>query len=572
MNSKSENHEIYDLLIRLLDGDLQDCQRDRLIEWSRNHPDAVDMYHDFLRDYSIISNEISSRVEYEYGASTDTQFDRALWADLAEAERTAPALVIEKPKEDPKLPLKKVSVEKTPIRVSRLSLFTAISGIAAMLIAGVLVYLNTRTSPPLVARVVHSVNAEWQQGGESITLGEYGDLRTLSYTLQRGVAEIKLNDGARVVLEAPVEFKLTSTNSLFLDKGKLVATVGPQAFGFTVDTPTAKYVDLGTEFGVEVKGTGASEVHVFKGEVALHAGSDQAKISVLQGQARQVNAAGSVEAIPYQEARFVDRTECEARAKAQQSNGYHRWLAYTYQIHRDPGLVAHYTFNQDAQDAGKLINIAPATQNRLAGSLGLDNEPQTQPTWTQGRWPQKGALAFDRSKRQVVIVPDDTALRIAGDITISAWVKCPDITKGGGGNIVLSRTKDTINYMTAYGYRFSGKVYQSLNFLRYGEYLSQLPIRSNEIHPAPNCWHHVVVTHDNKVIRYYVDGGVVDTKAYEFVAAPVQAELQIGGAENYSEDPVPYFEMFKGIMDAIRIFNRVLSGEEIQNMYNSTKP
>ena len=113
MSSKSEDYQIYDLLIILLEGDLEDCQRDRLIEWSRNDPDAVDKYHDFLRAYSIISNEISSRVEYEYGESTDTQFDRALWADLAEAEKTAPAIEIEKPAPQ-KEPVKMLKIERPP--------------------------------------------------------------------------------------------------------------------------------------------------------------------------------------------------------------------------------------------------------------------------------------------------------------------------------------------------------------------------------------------------------------------------------------------------------------------------
>ena len=39
------------------------------------------------------------------------------------------------------------------------------------------------------------------------------------------------------------------------------------ARGYTILTPTAEVVDLGTEFGVDVDDSGASEVHVFDGDV-----------------------------------------------------------------------------------------------------------------------------------------------------------------------------------------------------------------------------------------------------------------------------------------------------------------
>jgi hypothetical protein len=53
--------------------------------------------------------------------------------------------------------------------------------------------------------------------------------------------------------------------------GKLAAAVPRAARGYTIITPTAEVVDLGTEFGVSVDRSGASEVHVFDGEVVTRA-------------------------------------------------------------------------------------------------------------------------------------------------------------------------------------------------------------------------------------------------------------------------------------------------------------
>jgi hypothetical protein len=99
--------------------------------------------------------------------------------------------------------------------------------------------------------------------------------------LASGMIEVKYYTGARVVIEGPAEFYVGGTeaegtkaqreglaNSGFLKLGKLVARVhGKKADGFTIDTPTGRVEDHGTEFGVEVDGVGASEFVVLSGKV-----------------------------------------------------------------------------------------------------------------------------------------------------------------------------------------------------------------------------------------------------------------------------------------------------------------
>lgn len=92
-----------------------------------------------------------------------------------------------------------------------------------------------------------------------------------------GTIELTFDDGAVVTLDGPVEFQPRSASLLNLRRGQLSATVPKPAIGFTVVTPTSEVVDLGTEFDVSVKDTGASDVVIRKGEVEVAPGGRTGK-------------------------------------------------------------------------------------------------------------------------------------------------------------------------------------------------------------------------------------------------------------------------------------------------------
>ncbi|QDT00898.1 FecR family protein [Adhaeretor mobilis] len=83
----------------------------------------------------------------------------------------------------------------------------------------------------------------------------------------KGKLELKYAHGSKVVLHAPAAYELISNMKARILLGRLTATVSDQAKGFSVLTPRAMVVDLGTQFGVEVNNDGATDVVVFEGEV-----------------------------------------------------------------------------------------------------------------------------------------------------------------------------------------------------------------------------------------------------------------------------------------------------------------
>jgi Concanavalin A-like lectin/glucanases superfamily/FecR protein len=117
-----------------------------------------------------------------------------------------------------------------------------------------------------VARVTGLSDCKWPTGEEPL---KFGDQLAPGQRLHltKGVLQLTFNTGARVVVEGPVDFELTAPSEATLTAGKVAAAVPRFARGYTILTPSAEVVDLGTEFGVDVDKTGASEVHVFEGDV-----------------------------------------------------------------------------------------------------------------------------------------------------------------------------------------------------------------------------------------------------------------------------------------------------------------
>ena len=120
----------------------------------------------------------------------------------------------------------------------------------------------------LVAKITQSSQTVWEKEDGDLTPGtNLAAGRVLQ--LREGLAELTFNDGAQVILRGPATFRIDDRGSGFLSAGSLAATVPPKASGFTIQTPLASVVDLGTEFGVSVGTDGTCETHVFMGQVEL---------------------------------------------------------------------------------------------------------------------------------------------------------------------------------------------------------------------------------------------------------------------------------------------------------------
>ena len=124
--------------------------------------------------------------------------------------------------------------------------------------------------PRYVGMLLDTEDAVWEDEelGDDIA---YGTRFTAGKQLwlKSGIARIRFESGAGVVLEGPAQIELRSSMNAKLKYGKLAAYVPDEAHGFTVDTPKMEIVDQGTRFGTVVDPLGKAEVHVFEGEVDI---------------------------------------------------------------------------------------------------------------------------------------------------------------------------------------------------------------------------------------------------------------------------------------------------------------
>ena len=118
--------------------------------------------------------------------------------------------------------------------------------------------------------------------GDAIAVGQILELFA-------GSAEVRFGSGAVVMLYAPCIFQVTSDNSGFLTFGQVKARADtPEAKGFTLQTRTARMVDVGTEFVASAAADGESRVEVTSGEVHVHLTGKPGAQRLLKGDALSV--------------------------------------------------------------------------------------------------------------------------------------------------------------------------------------------------------------------------------------------------------------------------------------------
>lgn len=161
--------------------------------------------------------------------------------------------------------LRRDGLLRFPARVAAV----VIAAAATLAVAG-LVWFETQapvSEPPSIATLLLAEDSRWERGGPILQEGQPlgpGPLRLLE-----GSAMVRFAGGAEVALTGDTEIDLISVRSVRLRRGEAVIRAEEGAEGFTVVTPKGAVIDLGTEFAVRVENSGATELHVHEGEVAI---------------------------------------------------------------------------------------------------------------------------------------------------------------------------------------------------------------------------------------------------------------------------------------------------------------
>jgi gliding motility-associated-like protein len=221
------------------------------------------------------------------------------------------------------------------------------------------------------------------------------------------------------------------------------------------------------------------------------------------------------------------------------------------------GLVAYYPFNGNANDEsgnGNNGNVFGAilTNDRF----GKNNS----------------AYSFDESKTDYII--GDASKFPSGNSprSISFWIRTRNLGSGlshqilgyGGESCGQSFNMNLEN--SDIGPNYIGK-YEVQGHCRAFQTFTSFPT------PNTNVWHHIVVTYDGSIIRFYNNGVLVFTSNPVSINTVVLGKVFVFGREANQLGTGAYFEPvvpgLTGELDEIWIHNRALTAQEVNQLFTN---
>jgi hypothetical protein len=391
-----------------------------------------------------------------------------------------------------------------------------------------------QASVQVFARVEKSLGVESLPPGTA--------LRGAIHSIRAGTVEILTARGARIVIEAPAEFRFESAQQLQMLRGRLAADVPPSAKGFTVITPSGDAVDLGTRFGVDVPTAGAAEVHVFEGEVIAKASGAKDRQSLLAGEALTMEG-GTSSARSLRSAAFIQPDELRELA-ARSTNGQQtRSMEALAALAHDPTLIALLDFESNEAYAGVFRTV-------------------------QGRWPGSRAPEFVHNG-------DHLKLDVGGDrawpqLTLAAWVRLDQL---GAPYQSLLHTDGW------FGGNF-GQVHWMVNqetTMRFATWGNTLAPDSKETQDYPDSrtpvisdqgrWVHLATVYDSEAhtVRFYLNGQF-DKEVRQQNAYPAKLGSSQIGNWNLEE------RKLSGRVDELVILGRAMIDDEVRELFEAGNP
>lgn len=161
------------------------------------------------------------------------------------------------------------SITQNPKNILPYKFGLAIASLVAVVAIGLALSRNPQDLPlGTHGSLTKSSSAQWGNCSIPTRLNDAFGPGELELLL--GTAELTLDSGVTVQLEAPVRFEIIDDMKTFIHYGTAVADVPDGAEGFRMDAPDAEVTDYGTVFAVSVDQVGSSVVDVIEGEVEVY--------------------------------------------------------------------------------------------------------------------------------------------------------------------------------------------------------------------------------------------------------------------------------------------------------------
>ena len=206
----------------------------------------------------------------------------------------------------------------------------------------------------------------------------------------------------------------------------------------------------------------------------------------------------------------------------------------------DNSLVAYYPFNGNANDESGHGN-----NGEVIGHVELVTDRHGNPN---------GAYRFFGEPFNYISVPDKEILHL-NKFTLSAWVysDAEDYSYG----YLINKGRDIEDG----AYRLCVKSVGATN--EYGG-INDAYIEGN---PQVGVWHMITGTVEGDQAKYYLDGVLMDERTLSNPFVYMNTEPLTLGMHYYAGVPDMWAYPLLGVLDDVRIYNRVMSSSEIKELY-----
>ncbi len=212
------------------------------------------------------------------------------------------------------------------------------------------------------------------------------------------------------------------------------------------------------------------------------------------------------------------------------------------------GLAARWGFDEATSTTATSTYDASGNNNTGSMSAGATRNAATCKV--------SFCLSFDGSSG-TVSVSTSTSINITGAITLAAWVKTSATNDYSG---IIYKVSGNNGYQMSFN--TSGAV--RANFYNGSGAITPIYSASNV---EDNNWHFVVATYDGTTAKIYVDTvlGATAPTGSSYVTAVSDTSLIIGNDSSAAS------RYYNGLLDDVRVYNRALSANEIQRIYESSR-
>ncbi|MDB4541642.1 FecR domain-containing protein, partial [Akkermansiaceae bacterium] len=408
----------------------------------------------------------------------------------------------------------------------------------------------------------------WANQQVGLTEGDVLGAETLH--LASGTLAIKFFSGAMMTLEGPAEISLKSAWEASCLEGSVRMRVPPAARGFKLNSPSTEIIDLGTEFGLEVR-NGKGHVEVFDGEIALTHQGEKEQI-LKKGSAIGLERNGPSTSVTAGQVAFPNAESLRPQAAKELSTGFLAWQKHRDSLANNKDLIAYYTFDQ--KNSGSLIpNLTLPRNPDLDGAVILA-EP------VSGRWPGlKSAFEFRRPGSRIrVNIPGEFSA-----LTFSCWVRIDSLDRRYNA---LFMGDGYENGEPHWQIRNDGKLMLSIMVDQDGRHpIYPEKSRFHHVYLSPSIWDlslsgqwvHIASVYDphNELVSHSINGEQVSQeKIHESFLVKT---LRIGNGEicnwgqPFRQDPNFTIRNLNGRMDELAIFKTALSQKQISSLYLNSR-